>query len=342
MIMDADAARIIDMIFGRWRSQTLLAGAELGVFDHLGSDAPLACDVLAARLAVDPTLLYRLLRALASLGVLAEDKARRFSLLPAGALLRADHPSSLKPMLLLEEGPEHYALWTHLPAMVREGSQNAFTREFGMMAFDYARGNNRYGRVFNQAMTSYSATQSEWALEALKDFDFSLIRSLCDVAGGHGHLNCAFLKTYGGLSGIVLDLPEVVAQSDELWAPKLGLTDRCRYVGGDMFKQVPAADAYSLKLILHDWNDRECVQILSNLRQSASGKGYVFIIEHIVPGPDQPHFAKLFDIHMMCWGTGRERTEDEYARLLTEAGWRYAGTRYPKSGMMGVVIGAGD
>ena len=126
---------------------------------------------------------------------------------------------------------------------------------------------------------------------------------------------------------------------NQLWATKLGLQDRCRYVGGDMFEAVPSADAYSLKMILHDWNDSECVEILSNVRKAASGRAQVFIVEHVVPEHDVPHFSKLFDIHMMCWGTGQERTEAQYESLLERAGWTLAGSHYPANRQMGVIAG---
>lgn len=338
--MSDPAGHVVELIFGRWRSQILYAGAALGVFDRLSAERATTAAELARALPADGALLYRLLRALASIGLLREQEGQAFMLTASGALLRADDPRSLRAMALLEEGPEHYAIWKHLPAMVRDGRQNAFVREFGAMAFDHARADKGYGDVFNQAMTSYSALQSQWAQEALAGFDFAEVATLCDVAGGHGHLMCAFLQAHAHLKGIVFDLPSVVGDRDRLWAPRLGLADRCAYVGGDMFKAVPAADAYTLKLILHDWNDDECVVILSNLRRSVIGKGHVFIVEHVVSGPDQPHFAKLFDIHMMCWGTGRERTEAEYASLLAKAGWTPAGCRYPSHRTMGVVVGA--
>lgn len=337
--MNGAADQVVDLIFGRWRSQILYAGTALGVFDHLVTGEAKSAEALAAELGVHSGHLYRLLRALASLGLLLESNSRSFSISKAGELLRSDHPQSLRYMALLEEGPEHYALWKHLPDMIRDGRQNAFVREFDGMAFEYARRNSDYGRIFNQAMTSYSAVQSGLVLEALRAYDFSGIRTLCDVAGGHGHLVCALLRAYPHLVGVVLDLPEVVSDSNQLWATKLGLGDRCTYVCGDMFKEVPTADAYMLKLILHDWNDQECVQILSNIRKAATGNGRVLIIEHIVPGADTPHFAKLFDIHMMCWGTGRERTEVEYVRLLEAAGWKCVDSWYPSNRMMGVIEG---
>ena len=106
-----------------------------------------------------------------------------------------------------------------------------------------------------------------------------------------------------------------------------------------MFSEVPGANTYTLKLILHDWSDDECVRILANMRRSVIGRGQVFVAEHVVPGPTEPHFSKLFDIHMMCWGTGRERTSEEYAALLSTSGWQYAQTLRAPGGMMSVVAG---
>jgi O-methyltransferase domain len=124
-----------------------------------------------------------------------------------------------------------------------------------------------------------------------------------------------------------------------LWADTMGVADRCTYMPGDMFHEVPRADAYLMKRILHDWNDAQCRQILATLHRAAPPQGRVLIIEAVVPGPDTPHFAKLFDIHMLIWGTGRERTEEEYAALLAGAGWTYRQTWYPASKMLGVVEG---
>jgi hypothetical protein len=178
--------QLLDLIFGRWRSQILYAGAALGVFDCLTAEGATSAAAVAPEVGADPALLYRLLRSLASIGLLAEDADQSFRLTEAGALLREDHPHSLKAMALLEEGPEHYAIWKHLVAMVRDGRQNGFMREFGRTGFDYARDNRSYGSVFNQAVTSYSIVETQWALAALAIEDLSYIGTLCDVGGGHG------------------------------------------------------------------------------------------------------------------------------------------------------------
>jgi len=337
--MSTPADQVNELIVAHWRSQTLHAGAALGVFDHLAKGEAKDAETLARELAVHAGLLYRLLRGLASLGLLAEDKSHHFSITQTGELLRSDHSQSLRDRALLNGGTEHYLIWRHLKDIVRDGRQSGFVREFGTSAFDYAHENTSYRRTFDRGMTSVSALQSAWALDALRDYDFGSTRTICDVGGGQGHLLCQLLKAYPHITGIVLDLPAVVEHTEELLPAKLGLEDRCTHVAGDMFEAVPTADAYALKMILHDWNDAECIAILSNVRRSAPRNARVFIIEHVVPGPETPHMAKLFDLHMMCWGTGRERTEDEFAALLGAAGWRFVRSWYPSNRLMGVIEG---
>lgn len=337
--MAATQEKVLDLIFGRWRSQILHAGVKLGIFEALHEGTKGAA-IIAQELGLDADLCYRLLRALGALDLLREEDGRKFSITEAGRYLLSDHPQTLRGVTLLEEGPEHYALWKHLPEMIRDGMQNAFVREFGRMAFEHAVVDPDYARVFDEAMSSYSITQTTGALEALGGHDFSNVRHLCDVGGGHGHLLCGFLTRYPHLRGTVLERAEVIGDRTRLWADKLGLSNRCQYVAGNMFEEVPPADAHMMKLILHDWDDEECVQILGAIHRSASEGGRVFIIEHLITEPAVPDFAKLFDIHMMCWGTGRERTPTEYAVLLERAGWTYRQTWYPPSRMMGIVEGA--
>jgi hypothetical protein len=330
---------VLHLIYGRWRSQILHAGVQIGVFDHVKRTCFRQVEAVAVELRVDPTLLYRLMRALASLGLLVENDSRSFAISETGQLLRSDHQQSLRNRALAVEAPEHCAIWGHLPDIIKDGKRNGFIREFGSPAFEYARTNKRYRRTFDRAMTSHSAVQSNLVLEALRDYDFTRVRTVCDVGGGQGHLICTLLNTHLHLTGLVLDLPEVFDDPNHLLARKLGVADRCTYVAGDMFKQVPQADAYCLKMILHDWNDQACIEILSNLRGAASPGGRVFIIEHLVPGPAEPHFAKLLDIHMMCWGTGRERTEGEYIGLLEAGGWKFYRTWTPRNRTVGIVEG---
>ncbi|HJU95463.1 MAG TPA: methyltransferase [Nitrososphaera sp.] len=333
----SDHEKVTDIIFGRWRSQILYAGVKLGVFDIVSSK-PMSQIEIAKELALDPALLYRLLRALGSIGLIREDHDHRFSITPMGELLRSDNPQTLRAIALLEEGPEHYAIWKHLTAMIRDGKQDGFVREFGQRIFEYAAHHPSYAEVFNQAMSSYSAMQTRWILEALDEYDFSRIRHVCDIGGGHGHLLCNILLRHPYIRGTVLEMEQVIQDKTLLWANKMGIgEDRCNYVSGDMFNEVPSSDAYFMKMILHDWDDKECLKILSNIQKASATGSRLFIIEHIVPGPETPHFSKLFDIHMLCALTGKERTEEEYLALLKQAGFKHIRTHFPPSRIMAVI-----
>lgn len=331
-----DHEKTLDIIFGRWRSQILYAGVKLGVFDYVNSVPKNALEI-AKHLNLDYSLAYRLLRALGSLDLLRERPDRCFSVTEQGELLGKDHPRTLRGIALLEEGNEHYAIWKHLPAMIIDGKQDGFLREYGKRLFEYTDSNLPYREVFNQAMSSYSRIQTGWILEALDGYDFSKIRHICDVGGGQGHLLCSILVKYPQTTGMVLELENVINNKELLWASKMGVQDRCTYMAGNMFDEVPKADAYIMKMILHDWSDDQCVKILSKIHDSSSNEGTVFVAEYIVPGPQVPHFSKLFDIHMMCVATGRERTAEEYSDLLKRAGWSSARTFYSHSGQMGVI-----
>jgi hypothetical protein len=333
----SDYEKVVDIIFGRWKSQILYSGVKLGIFD-LVSSVPLSAEKIAKELALDLALSYRLLRALGSIGLLKEDSDRRFSITPMGEFLRSNSPHTLKGVALLEEGPEHYAIWKHLTTMIKDGKQDGFVREFGQRIFDYTADHPSYAEIFNQAMSSYSASQTSRVLEALDGYDFSNIQQVCDIGGGHGHLLCNLLLIHPHMRGIVLEMQQVIQDKSLLWANKMGISpDRCRYVSGNMFNEVPSSDAYFMKMILHDWDDKGCLKVLSNIQKSSAAEARLFIIEHIVLGPETPHFSKLFDIHMLCVHTGRERTEEEYLALLKQAGFNHVRTHFPSSRVTGVI-----
>jgi hypothetical protein len=327
---------VLETISGRWRSQILYAGARLGVFDALG-EGPRTADDVADQAHLNRRATYRLMRALASLGFLTESQDRGFALTEAGSYLRCDHPESLRGVLLLEEGPEHYAAWKHLLELVRDGGEDGFQRELGRPLFVHAAEHERYGKDFNEAMTSYSASETAMFLEALGDRDLAGVKTLCDVGGGHGHLLCSVLAKYPHLHGVVLDLATAFQDERALWARRMGMESRCTYAAGDMFKQVPSADVYLMKHVLHDWNDAECVQILSNVRAAANVGARLLVAEFVVPSPTMPHFAKLFDIHMMCVSPGEERTAAEYGALFDKAGWRLLDARHSSFSPLSVI-----
>ena len=338
--MDDAQHTLLELFYGRWRSQTLFTGVKLGVFEVVGTE-PRAFHRVAADLGIDSALGYRLLRALTALGVLREDDRRSFVSTPAGQMLRGDHPLSMRDAILLREGPEHTAVWKHLPDIVRDGRQTGFVREFGMTAFEYADREESYGDAFSAGMNSQSNLQTAWTLEALQPCAVGSVAHLCDVGGGRGHLLCHLLSVHASMRGTVLDRAQVGRQGAAACAESLQVADRYAFIAGDMFTAVPAADAYILKMILHDWDDAECIRILDVTRCNAVRPARLFIVEHVLPeGVGGPDYAALFDMHMMCWGTGRERTIAEYRGLLEAGGWSFKAAWFPRSGAIGVVEGS--
>lgn len=225
----------------------------------------------------------------------------------------------------------------HLGDILREGGPTGFVREFNREFFDHLDRNPAFGEAFNDHMTSMSTQDTDVILEALASYDFSAVSHVCDVGGGHGHLLCTLLASHPHLDGTVLERPSVIADEDRLWAWKLGVAERCTYMAGDMFEQVPAADLYLLKFILHDWDDEKCVRILTNLHEAAPHDGRLFAVEGVVPGPGIPHFAKRLDLAMLVHVGGRERTESEYSSLLERAGWTLEATWVPDDGPLSVL-----
>lgn len=334
----SDLEHALDLMTGRWRSQILHAGVKLGLFDAIGSTTQTA-DHLAETLALDPSNTYRLLRALASIGLMEERSERSFSVSATGALFASDHPSSLRSSCLWEEGETMYRAWRHLPAIVKEGGVDGMVREFGLPAFELIASEPEVGRIFNDAMTGYSSRETGEVIAALQHFDLKAITSICDIGGGFGHLLCSILQATDHLTGTILEMPASLENPDALLASSFGVSDRMTYQAGDMFDQVPRADAYLLKHILHDWDDQACCTILKNAHAASAPGARVLIAEYIVPGLGVSDFSKMFDIHMMSVLTGRERTESEFSELLESSGWTFCKTWTQPASSMAVVEG---
>lgn len=329
-----------ELVDGLWSGRVLHAAAEVGLLERLGEE-PTAAGRLAADLELDPDATYRLLRALSHFGVLDEDDERRFALTPLGQFFREDHPRSVRPGLMLFQSQEWVRAMTQLPDVVREGDPDGFVREHGREIFDYTTDTPEFAARFDEFMTSMSNQHAEAVLDALSEYDLSQFDRVCDVGGGQGYLLCRLLAQYPDLEGTVFDRPSVVAEDSDL-PSEFGVADRCSYVGGDMFESVPEADAYFMKWILHDWTDEECVDILSTLREAAPADARLFVVEAVVPGPEQAHFSKKLDMTMLVHMGGRERTRDEYASLLERAGWTLEEQRTPESGPMTVLEARAD
>jgi hypothetical protein len=140
-----------------------------------------------------------------------------------------------------------------------------------------------------------------------------------DIGGGNGLVLAAILQRHPTIKGILFDLPAVAdrARSNNSGA---GLSDRCQIVGGDFFSSVPVGgDAYVMRHIIHDWDDDEAIAILRNCREAMNPEGRILVVETVIPPGNEPCFGKWLDLMMLVVG-GRERTEEQYRRLFSEAG----------------------
>ena len=317
-------------MIGKWISQAVGTIVELGVPDLLAKGAR-RCGDLARDAGVSEDGLYRLLRALASVGLFAEGGDRRFRLTALGQHLRSNHPQSAAGYARFTAHDSTWRPWGQLAYSVRTG-QPAFDHVFGSPFFDYMARNPEAAAVFDEAMTSISTTESHAAAAA---YDFKGIHTLMDVAGGHGLLLATILRGHKTMRGVLFDLPHVATGAAATFA-RTGVTARVRVESGDFFKALPSgADAIIMKHIIHDWDDGSATRILQACHRALGPKGKVLIVDAVVPPGNAPHFGKLLDLEMLALTPrGRERTKAEFATLLRGAGFklsRVLSTRSPLS-----------
>ena len=308
--------RMRDLITGYWMTQIICAAAKLGIADLL-RDGPRSADDLAAATKTHAPSLYRLLRALASLGVFAEGEAQRFALTPLGDCLRRDAPGSQWGMAVMN-GEEHYRAYGDLLYSIQTGKP-AFEQMFGAPVFEYLSSHPDQAKVFDAAMVGVHGMETQAMVEA---FDLSGVGVLADVGGGNGSLLTAVLKRYPTMRGILFDLPGVIDRAKANIA-SAGLAERCQCVAGNFFDAIaPGADVYLMRHIIHDWDDARCVTILKNVAQVLPKGGRVMVVETVIEPGNEPSFGKLLDLTMLVLPGGKERTAEEYRVLFESSGFR--------------------
>jgi hypothetical protein len=300
-------------------SQALYVAATLGVADRL-ADGPKTADELAREVDAHPDALYRLLRALASIGVFVEHDDRTFELAPLGEGLR-DVPGSLHGWVAFIGRPPIWQAWGDLLNSVRTG-ENAFRRVHGMSPWEYRAQHLDESRIFDKAMHAITGLADQALVAA---YDFGQFGTIVDVGGGDGSLLRTLLSAFPDLRGVVFDQAHVVDAIEP--------DDRLTAVSGSFFESVPAGgDAYLLKQIIHDWEDPECIAILRNITAVLPDDGAVLVIERELGAPNTAPAAKFTDLNMLVGPGGRERTDEQYAALFEAVGLRHAGTTPSPSG----------
>jgi ubiquinone/menaquinone biosynthesis C-methylase UbiE len=314
----SDPMTFMNLTAGKWVSQAIAVAAELGIADFL-KDGPRTAAEIARMANASKDGVYRLLRALGSVGLFAETGNRRFRLTPLGRLLRTDSPQALGGYARFVGHESTWRPWEELRHSVRTG-EPAFDHVFAMPIFEYFAKMPESAAVFDTAMTSISTLESKAVVAA---YDFSGINTLVDVAGGHGLMIMSILKANRRMRGVLFDLPHVTTGATAVLESG-GVADRCQIVSGDFFASVPeGGDAYVMKHIIHDWDDERATQILRRCHRAMQPGGKVLIIDAVIPPGNRAHFGKLLDLEMLVLTPrGRERTQAEFRELLKRSGFR--------------------
>jgi hypothetical protein len=306
------------LINGYQVSQAIHVAATLGIADLLAGGAR-ESDDLAAETDTHPPALYRLLRALAAVGVLEEREGRRFALTPVGDCLRSDAAEPVAGWAAFIGRPSHWRAWGELQHSIRTGD-SGFRRAHGTDPWEYRAQDPEEAAAFDRAMADLAHRSQRALMDA---YDFSRFATVVDVGGGRGALLAVLLAAHPHMQGVLFDLPYVISPIDAI-SPDATVAERCRTVAGSFFDGVPAGgDAYVLRAVLHDWDDEHAVAILRNCRAAMTDDATLLIIERDVGPANALPATKFSDLNMLVSLGGQERTIDGYAQLMREAGLRF-------------------
>ena len=333
------ALALRQLIFGHRVTQIIATAVRLGLADRL-NDIPQRAADLAPHVQADARALHRLLRALASVGVVAEVEHGGFTLTPIGTCLQTDASSGIRSWVLAESAAYFQQAWGSLQHAVQTGTP-AFDHSLGMTFYQYVAQHPDVGRSFSQAMGEVTTVLAD-AIAAT--YDFAAVQQVVDVGGGYGKLLATILQTYPSVRGVLFDVPSVIAGAGATMAAA-GVADRCDLIAGDFFERVPAGgEAYLLSRVLMDYDDDRSVQLLRNCRRAMAAQGRVLIIQLLLPPPDRETMPDMLfegamsDLNMLILGRGAERSEVEYRTLLEVAGFMVTQV-IPTRSLMSIVEG---
>lgn len=310
--MLAPEDQMMQWITSKWITKPIYVISELGIADLL-CNGPLSVDSLAGKTDTHPPTLYRLLRALSSVGIFVETDDRVFDLTPLAQCLLSD---AMRPIAQMFLSDWHDKAWNGLNYTVRTGKPG-FDHTFGKPSFEWMEENPEERAILDQGQGLKAKGFSEAVMEAYDLSDFNLI---CDVGGGQGAFLIQLLANYPHIKGFVADLPGAAISAEKAIAIA-DLNDRCKAIPYDFLKEAPpVCDAYFLVNVLHDWEDEICCRILKSISQSMNADSRLLVLEYLLePGPGFS-VAKLLDIEVLVMGGGRERSIDEYTTLLGSVG----------------------
>jgi hypothetical protein len=320
---------LVEMAMAYSRSRILLAAARLGIADALGDEIR-SIDFLAEKCQADPDALYRLLRALASIGVTEETTPEHFRLTPFGQPLRKDAPHSVWAAVifwadLLADD------WSLLTDCVRTGKPASQVRDSNIPSrwSQEPDASSIFRAVMGTAPAEdYAPIAAAW--------DFSHAKVVADLGGGGGSLILAVLGLNPHVRGMLVDLEPSIDAAKARFAAE-DRSFRCDLIVADLTQSVPAgADVYVIKHVLHGRQDADAITILKNCRAGIPQNGSLLVIEFILPplvshADPQLEGKLMSDLNMLAVTGGKERSERQWRTLLEAAGFTLTGV-YPVGG----------
>lgn len=336
-----DPGVVLDLIEAFRRSKTMFAAVELGVIDALETNGPATLPELADRLACSADGLERLLDACVGLGLLVKTRrdagsgseSESESVSEGGSKVVHEYANApVASTYLTSVSPDRltgyvrfsnsvvWNLWTRLEDAVREGS-NRWKQVHGWDGpiFDHFFRTEESKREFLMGMHGFGVISSPKVARA---FDLSRFRTIVDLGGATGHLAIAACEANPGMKGVVFDLPEAVPLAREVVGAS-SVADRVEVRDGDFFADpLPAGDLYAVGRILHDWTVEKIERLLRRVFEALPPGGGLLIAEKLLePEKTGPRWALMQSLNMLTCTEGKERSLDEYARLLRSVGF---------------------
>lgn len=308
--------QLMQLLTSHYVSQGIYVAAKLGIADLL-KDGAKTVHELAQSTEVQPQSLYRILRALASHGIFTESSPSYFANTPMTQYLRSDFPGSVRDAVILEGEPWLWQAWGGMLTALKTGV-SGMNAQLGMSVVEYLKQNPEQFGTFKAGLKDYSTIINHAVLGA---YDFPSGSKLIDLGGGDGSLLLSILETDATMTGVLFELPSVIARiKTSNHVPTRG-NKRYEMVEGDFFTSVPTGgDIYVLKQIIHNWDDEQALKIIHNCHQAMPTNGRLLIIDPIVASQEQS-FATFLDLQLLITHPeARIRTEDELAELVEKAG----------------------
>lgn len=316
MVDDKPAhVRLRELITGYWAAQAVSVAASLGLADLMAA-GPRTGDELASQTGTDRASLFRLLRALTSVGVFRHSQDGRFELTPLSHCLRTDCPGSLRDYAMFFGDERQWRGWSALAHSVRTG-ETGYEHAHGVGLYNFLAQDPAAAAVFDRAMAGSVAHTASAVATA---YDFSRFECLVDVGGGDASLMASVLHAHPRLRGVVVEQAGAAGRAHTRLRRE-GLEERCEVVVGDFFEALPGGgDAYLLSRVVHVFGDEAAIQLLGNCRERVPDHGVLLLVERVLPPANTPFFGMLGDLNMLALTGGAERTEAEYRGLLEASG----------------------